>query len=274
MGKSEQSHALKLLAEGDVDEGWPLFLQSFSARILQIVNRFARADDDRSECYLFVCEHLRLRNCQRLRKFDPGGSARFDTWLYAVVYNLCRDWYRSRFPRLRIFRSIARLSNFDQEVFYYHYERGLSLREAYENLRTGHPEITRAQVKASAALLQKHLSHRQRRLLQSRHPRIESLSDTSSDGPVMRDVSITSHNPEPETEVEHEQRQDTLHCGLKKLNSEEVLILRLRFERDLTLSEIARLMSFKNAQEADRRILKSVEKLRQIIDTLTNGKSV
>ncbi len=273
MDKSEQSVVLELLAEGHVDEGWPLFLQFFSARILQSVNRFARDDDDRSECYLYVCEHICRRNCRRLRKFDPSGSASFDTWLYAVVYNLCRDWYRSRFPSYRVFRSISRLSNFDQEVFHYHYERRLSLRETYESLRTGHPETTLAQVSASAALVQNHLSDRQRALLQARHPKIESLSGTSSDGPVMRDVPMTEHNSNPESEVDTGQWQDALSRALKELSPSEALVLRLRFERGQTFAEIAKLMGFKNAQEADRRILKSVEKLRGIMDTLMNGKS-
>ena len=41
------------------------------------------------------------------------------------------------------------------------------------------------------------------------------------------------------------------------------LLIRLRFERDLTLEEIARVFGLDNAQTADRRIKEAVERLRE-----------
>ena len=142
MDKAEQSIVLEYLADGRIDEAWPLFLRCYSPHVLQIVNRFVRNDDDKSECFLYVCERLHRRDCRRLKKFDPTGPAIFTTWLHAVVYNLCRDWYRTRFPRFQPFRSVAKLPEFDQRVFRFHYELKLSLAETYEHLRVTLPDIT------------------------------------------------------------------------------------------------------------------------------------
>jgi len=50
---------------------------------------------------------------------------------------------------------------------------------------------------------------------------------------------------------------------LSRLSTRDRLLIRLRFERDLTLEEIARLLQLDNAQSADRRIREVVARLRQ-----------
>ena len=83
---------------------------------------------------------------------------------------------------------------------------------------------------------------------------------------------MVGRDSNPETEADIGQWQDALSHSLKQLNTRDVLVLRLRFERDLTFAEIAGLMGFKNAQAADRCIQKSIDKLRQIMDTLDERK--
>jgi DNA-directed RNA polymerase specialized sigma24 family protein len=49
---------------------------------------------------------------------------------------------------------------------------------------------------------------------------------------------------------------------MSRLPAPERLLIKLRFARDLTLAEIAKLMGFDSPQAADRRIRDVVEKLR------------
>ncbi len=260
-----------LLEQKQTEQAWPLFLQLYSNRVLQIVWRFAKEEDDRSDCFLFVCEQLSRKDCRRLRKFDLAGPAKFTTWLHAVVFNLCRDWRRTKFPRYRIFRSISELPDFEREVFHYHFERGMNLQETLEVLRYTYPDITRAQVVDAAAKLQKQITPRQRRLLLARRPKLESLSTGPEIGPTMRDLPANDQSTEPEVVADRQQLEIALNNALQALDPRDLLILRLRFQRDLSLAEIATLTGNANAQAVDRQIQRIVEALRQRMTSLIGG---
>ena len=271
MDEVRRMQLFELLEQKQTDQAWPLFLQLYSNRVLQIVWRFAKDEDDRSDCFLFVCEQLRCKNCRRLRKFDPAGPAMFTTWLHAVVFNLCRDWRRTKFPRYRIFRSISALPDFEQEIFHYHFERGMNLQETLEVLRYSYPHITRAQVADASAKLQIHITPRQRRFLLARRPKVESLSNEQESGPAMRDLPASDQSTEPEVAADRQQLEIALSKAIKELDPGDLLILRLRFQRDVSLAEIASLTGNANAQAVDRQIQKTVEALRQRMISLIGG---
>ncbi len=271
MDEVRRIQLFELLEQKQTEQAWPLFLQMYSNRVLQIVGRFAKDEDDRSDCFLFVCEQLNRKNCRRLRKFNPAGPAMFTTWLHAVVFNLCRDWRRTKFPRYRIFRSISGLPEFEREVFHYHFERGMNMQETLEVLRYSYPHINRAQLADAAARVQNHITPRQRRLLLARRPKLESLSTGPESGPAMRDVPANDRATEPEVAVDTQQLNVALRNALKELEPGDLLILRLRFQRDLSLTEIATLTGITNAQAVDRQIQKIVAVLRQIMTSLISG---
>ena len=204
-------------------------------------------------------------------KFDPAGPAMFTTWLYAVVFNLCRDWRRIKFPRYRIFRSISGLPDFEKEVFHYHFERGMNLQETLEALKYLYPHITRTQVADATAKLQKRITPRQRRFLLARRPKLESLSTGPESGPVLRDLPANDRSSEPDVAADRQQLEIALSKALEELEPRDLLILRLRFQRDLSLSQIASLTGITNAQAVDRQIQKIVEVLRQIMTSLISG---
>ncbi len=278
MDEVRRSQLFELLEQKQTEQAWPLFLQLYSNHVLQIVWRFAKDEDDRSDCFLFVCEQLSRKNCRRLRKFNPAGPAMFTTWLHAVVFNLCRDWRRTKFPRYRTFRSVSGLPEFEREVFHYHFERGMNLQETLEVLRYSYPHITRAQVADAAARLQKQITPRQRRFLLARRPKLESLSTGPESGSVVRDLPANDRSSEPEVAADRQQLELALNNALKALDPGDLLILTLRFQRDLSLAEIATVTGIVNAQAVDRQIQKIVETLRQkmttLIDGNTDGKSV
>jgi DNA-directed RNA polymerase specialized sigma subunit len=261
----------ELLEQKQTEQAWPLFLQLYSDRVLRIVRRFAKNEDDRADCFLFVCEQLHRKNCRRLRKFDPAGPAMFTTWLHAVTFNLCRDWRRTKFPRYRIFRSISGLPDFEQEIFHCHFERGMNLQETLEALRYTYPHITRAEVADAAAKLQSHITSRQRRLLLARRPKLESLSSGQEGNPATQDLPDNDRSSEPEVAADRQQLDTALNNALKALEPGDLLILRLRFQRDLSLAEIATLTGVANAQAVDRQIQKIVEALRQKMTSLIGG---
>jgi RNA polymerase sigma-B factor len=69
--------------------------------------------------------------------------------------------------------------------------------------------------------------------------------------------------PDPESWAGLQEARTALARGLARLSPRERLLIRLRFEQDLTLEEIARLLGLDNAQGADRRIREAVDKLRR-----------
>lgn len=91
---------IEALRRGDTQQVWHEFLHSYASTILRVVAYCERDSENRSEAFVFVCEQLHLDDCRRLQKFKCNGPASFNTWLHAVVRNLCRDWRRKTFGRL------------------------------------------------------------------------------------------------------------------------------------------------------------------------------
>jgi DNA-directed RNA polymerase specialized sigma24 family protein len=118
---------------GNGDEAWAEFLEGHASLILQVVHLFERDQDQVQDCFLFVCERLRRDGLRRIRCFRTGGTASFATWLRAVVRRLCLDWRRHRDGRFRLPRAIARLPEFDREVFRCLHVRRLTENEAFHS---------------------------------------------------------------------------------------------------------------------------------------------
>jgi RNA polymerase sigma factor (sigma-70 family) len=74
--------------------------------------------------------------------------------------------------------------------------------------------------------------------------------------------NIPSVASNPESWAGLQEARGALARGMARLSARERLLIRLRFERDLTLEEIANLLGLGNPQSADRRIKEAVEKLR------------
>jgi RNA polymerase sigma factor (sigma-70 family) len=238
-------------------------LERYSPLILQIVRLFERDPDDVSDCFLFVCEQLSQRGFRRLRRFRPKGEARFPTWLRAVVRNLCLDWHRKEFGRERIFQSVARLAVLDQEVFRCLFLQGLSLEETVLCLQPRFPSLTVGRVAESEDRLRKVLSCRQLWLLEVRRPKPVQLLDAEADsnGPAPR--QIAAPGPDPEALAVLSQQHAALQRALARLPKADYLLLRLRFDRGLTLKQVSDLARVGSAQKADRRIREILERLKR-----------
>jgi RNA polymerase sigma factor (sigma-70 family) len=242
---------LEQLRSGEPHEAWTQFLQEYSALIFRVVRHFEHDADHAADCFQFVCESLSEKNFRRLRQFNVDGPAKFSTWLRAVLRNLCLDWHRKKFGRPRAFNSISRLSVFDQEVFRCLYERGVPFDDACLQLRPRFPELTVVQLEESVDRIETTLTSRQRWLLRARA--VQKPASTF-DHPEGLPPAIPDTRPDPEVQAILAERRAALAKALRGLSKRQRLLVRLRFEQDLTLDQIATLLDLGNAQRADRQI--------------------
>jgi RNA polymerase sigma factor (sigma-70 family) len=76
-------------------------------------------------------------------------------------------------------------------------------------------------------------------------------------------VEIADPRPNPEALAIIGERRGTLRRALARLSKGERLLVRLRFEQELTLEQIARVLNLGNAQRADRQIKMILTRLRE-----------
>jgi RNA polymerase sigma factor (sigma-70 family) len=260
---------LERLASPEPEQTWTEFLESFSPIIFQIVRLTEREPDHISDCFLFICERLSEKRFQRLRRFKPKGRARFGTWLWVVVRNLCRDWHRKEFGRLRVFQSINRLTATDQAVYRCVYEQGLSKEETITWLGIRETGLTRERVDESLQRIQLALTSRQLWLLSVRNYESASLEEESETGQKSPKNQITDPAPDPEVALVLNERYAALEKAFRQLSNPERFLITLRYKKGLTLQEIADLLGLKDAWTADRRLKEVLVVMRKHVDSFS-----
>src|SRR5258708_5458358 len=253
---------LDRLRSREPQEAWTEFIQEYSALIFHVVRHFEHNHDNAADCFQFVCERLSEKSFRRLNRFKVEGPAKFSTWLRAVVRNLCLDWQRRKFGRPRVFKSISHLSALDQEVFRCIYEPALPIDEAFLQLRVGFPGLTKDQLEQSVERIDSALTTKQRWLLSARSIQRSPSTFDQSDG---RSVVIPDARPDPEAETLLAEKRAALARALMQLSKGERLLVRLRFEQELTLDQIASLLDLGNAQRVDRKIKDVLARLREAL---------
>lgn len=251
------------LASPDPHDAWQQFLTEYSGLIYQAVHYFDADPENAADCFQFVCEQLIKDGAKRLRKFKGDGAATFPTWLRAVVRNLCIDWHRKQFGRTRPFRSVTRLSQFDQKVFRLVYEQNISVDESLSILASGFPNVTRANLDKSRERIENVLTPNQRWTLSQRVAQKHSNGHGNIQGGEALISDYPDPAPSPESQIVENERRKSLERALATLSPQERLLIRLRFEQDLTLDQVAKLLGLENAQRTDRRIKQVLEQLRK-----------
>ena len=252
---------LEQLTSDHADLAWNDFLDEYSTTIYQVICHFEPDADKASDGFQFVCEQLIKNRFQRLRKFKIDGAAKFSTWLRAVVRNLCIDWHRKETGRPRPFKSISKLSAFDQQVFQLLYERGVSTHEGVRLLFPAYPNVTEERLAQSRRRIEEGLTKQQRWLLNTRAARSHEASFAIDLEEIH--ASVPDPRADPETEAMMKERHRHLMRKLKRLSDQDRLIVHLRFEQDLTLDQIAKLLQLGNAQRVDRQIKQILTQLRE-----------
>jgi RNA polymerase sigma factor (sigma-70 family) len=262
---------LRQLRSRDPRAAWAGFLDAYSPLLLDVVRFFERDEDAAGDCYLFICEQLCRDRFRRLRRFRTDGPASFTTWLRAVARNLCLDWHRQEFGRHRVFESIARLPALDQEIFKRVFVDGLPADVTQLILEPRFSGLTIGEVRRSIGRIDQSLTPRQRWLLSVRRARGgRSAATVAEDGEEVLE-RIPGEGPDPESLAVLREERMALHGALASLSSRHRLLIRMRFEQELTLEAIARLLNLDNAQTADRRVRDALGELRKAMSPNLGG---
>jgi RNA polymerase sigma factor (sigma-70 family) len=139
----------------------------------------------------------------------------------------------------------------------------MGLDETFLSLRPKYPNLSENQLASSLDRVHRSLNPQQLQLIHSKHPNIVPL-DQPVRGPILQ---IADDRPSPEMIVVTRERQEALEKALSQLPPSDQIILRLRYEHDLTLDQIAKLKGFESAQATDREIRKILTRLREHMTT-------
>jgi RNA polymerase sigma factor (sigma-70 family) len=254
MSGDDVTELLAGLAAGKADAAWRAFLAAYSGLIMHAVRRHENDEDRAAECFMHVCAALSDDRFRRLRAFRPGGPASFRTWLLAVVSNLCVDWRRREQGRARPFRSIARLPELERQIYHCIFVRGLSRAQCLETLVPRFPSLDATTVGQINSRLFALLTPQQRWQLSLRTPATALPipgSDNADENPW---PEPESPGPGPDALAAHEQERERLQRAMSLLPADQRLLLRLRYEQELTLAEIARLTGQPDPFRVNRRI--------------------
>jgi RNA polymerase sigma factor (sigma-70 family) len=260
-GEDAIGNLLDQLSSGRADVAWTEFLKRYSPLIMQVAREFAVGAEQSSECFLFCCEGLSDDGFRRLRGFRRDGPARFRTWLKAVVANLCIDWRRKLYGRLRPPAALADLLPLEQEVYRNIYLRGMTRLECQRALARDFPEVTIDQVADTNARLFKQLSSRQRWQLSHRSRGSVSLDELASPDDESAPLQPEDPRPGPDQLAAQSASRDAVNEALLKLPPRQRLLLRLRYQQELTLEEVARLVGLPDPYRVHREVQAAIAEL-------------
>lgn len=247
---------LHQLATGQVERGWRAFIDRFTPTLFQVVREFETDEFSADECYVDLCSALAENDFARLRQFNPDGPASFETWLRVVASRLCIDWHRSRYGRLRPLTSVTQLCAVEQELFDLRFRKGLALNECLQQLRQSYAGLSPTAFARHNANLNQALEPRQHHALasQARRPeRFTEEAEASSRAP--------SSASDPESGLMRMQDRERLRQALSQLDPLQRLLIKLRFNHELTHREVARMAGLKNAHSAQRRLQTALTEL-------------
>ncbi|MEW6322842.1 MAG: hypothetical protein AB1635_17365 [Acidobacteriota bacterium] len=256
----------RLLLE-DPDAGWRVFIDQFTPRLISAIEQAGlRERDEIMDLYVLTCEHLAADDCARLRRHDPSKGA-LGAWLGTVVRRLLVDWVRSEKGRKRLFGSIRALSTVDRRVFEAYYWRRQTPAEMADRVRDdeGRP-IGLAEVFGSLERVERALTPRQRSellLMAGRTARVERLESEAGE----LAVDPVAAGDDPEAALDAAERRALLDRALGALSAEDRVIVAMRYEDGLTLSEIRRALHLEQLTGA--RVQAILERLRMNIEAAT-----
>ena len=102
-------------------------------KIEAVCRRHFSAENDRTECYIFVLDSLRAENFKRLRAFK--GKSKLSTYLYSLVNSLVIDFRRKRYGRRRIPTAVLKLGTWAEAVYRLVCWQRFSVDDAYDFLQ-------------------------------------------------------------------------------------------------------------------------------------------
>jgi len=251
---SSESSTNKLLARlrsPEPSKAWKQFLDFYSPVIMHIAGQYEYDPGALNDCYIFICEKLSDNDFHRLLSFKPEGSASFRSWLNVVITNLCIDWKRHEQGRTRPFKSIGKLSLFDQKVFKLKFQRHMSLHACLASMLADFPDLTEFQLASAVSRINDTLIQRQQWILSTRHAETVSLDQAENDELAIEPIEP---GPGPERSTALSQKRQELQQALALLSPRQRLLIKLRYQQELSLKEVARLTRLGDPFRARRHI--------------------
>jgi RNA polymerase sigma factor (sigma-70 family) len=252
---------LSQLKTYDAWSAWTEILNRYASLIMKTASQFEYQQDRKNDCFLFVSEKLSEDGFKRLLKYDSERNASFRTWLITVVFNLCVDWHRKEFGRAFLLPAISVLPGFDQLVYRYRFEQGMTGQECLHALSAEFPDLTWQQLSRAISRVHSVLTPRQRWQIAVRHRRKQRSSEPR-DNSRMQDVDhLPTPTQDPASMAQKQQELDALQAALANLSVRQQLLLHLRFHAGLTLDQIAQFVRLGDSARAWRHIDKALKAL-------------
>ena len=249
---------LHRLSSPDAGPAWVEFLDRYAQLIMNTASQIEYEQDRINECFLYVCEKLNDDGFRRLLNFNTRGAAKFRTWLGTVVFNLCVDWHRQEFGRVRLLPAISALPAFDQSVYRLVIEQGLNKESCHQKLRIDFPDLSRESVANALSRIYSILTPRQRWQISVR----KRGRRRSGPDPLQGRVELLPDpGSGPEMEAQKQQELEALLQAISHLPANQRLLLHLRFQEGLSLKRIAKLAHLGDSNRAWRHIQAAITAL-------------
>jgi RNA polymerase sigma factor (sigma-70 family) len=252
---------LRRLNGADSGAAWVEFIDRYAQLIMRTAGQIEFEHDRVNECFLFVCEKLSEDGFRRLMRFNTAGKAHFRTWLTTVTFNLCVDWHRREYGRMRLLPALAALPEFDRSVYRLVIEQGMTKESAYQTLRADHPDLGRESLNNSLHRIHGLLTPRQRWQISVKRGRTLDRGSTAERLELLADPGA-----DPPAEADSSRQKEAIDNALAQLPRDQRLLLYWRFQEGLSLSKIAELAELGNTDRAWRRIQAAVDALIDLVN--------
>lgn len=231
------------------EQAWDDFITRYRPLVFATIQHYARDYDDVMDVFARVCEALRENDMRRLRVYldQAEHTARFSTWLVAVVRNITIDWFRSRDGRKRLSTVADKMPELHRQIFNSIFVERRSHLETYERV-------------CSAAL--KPLRFREF-LVDLRET--YRAATAGRRGTLLRDLAPPDLAPEEmdsSDAAESDERGRRVEEALRTLSPLDRAAVELHVLEELSAAEIARVLGLRNAKAAYNRIYRALDVLR------------
>lgn len=152
----------------------------------------------------------------------------------------------------------------EQFVYKYKFEQNLDLETCLRLLPVSHPPVRRKQLSDSVARIHKLLTPRQRWSLGFQRVR-NRPGHGLNDHEVHQPDDIAEPGPGPELLAQQAQEREALSCAMSQLTSRQRLLVRLHFQENLSLKDVARIAGLADLHQVRRRIQYALTELERLL---------
>lgn len=244
------------------EEAYSVLLDRFTPAILRMIRRFMRDPDDVMEVYTSICERFRVHNFRALRQFRV--EAEILPWLSVVAANACRDRLRKRRATSVPKSVMSKLDAFEELVFKYYYWRRIPHEDISEIINTNdRHSCTPLDVMRAISKIDDLLSVNKRWhllvALNANRPNL-SIEELQEAGINVADIDSPDNLDEA---LRCRARIDDLNRAMEQLESEDQLLILLRYEHGMKAPQIADVMQHESPKYVYTRLRTVISRLRR-----------